>query len=66
MTRNCWICEAPITACMGFVAAGDLIDFWNGERKNVRETCELCVLRYTLAEENNLPKPFLLPNEMPS
>jgi len=49
MKRNCYVCGEPINACMGFVIAGDFMEFMQGKRDNVREICAKDALRY---EEN--------------
>ena len=41
MIRRCIGCHAPITACMGFGLARDIV----AERWPVRELCGKCVLR---------------------
>ena len=46
--RSCYKCREPISACMGYVKAGDFLEFLIGKRdgKNIRETCGKCVLKY--------------------
>lgn len=43
--RKCWRCKKPITACMGFVNAGDFIEAAMGKRsfRQVKELCGKCV-----------------------
>jgi len=42
--RFCVACQAHIHECMGFVKAGDVLDFWQGIRKEFpRELCGKCV-----------------------
>lgn len=48
MTRNCVGCGKEILECMGFVKAGDLLEFLDGKRVQVavRELCGTCSERY--------------------
>ena len=56
--RKCIFCPRRITACFGFVVAGDVVDYMNGKREEwPREVCCVCVLIhepediYSLANE---------------
>ena len=46
--RSCYLCGNEISACMGYVVAGDFLEFVEGRRdkKDVRELCGKEVLRY--------------------
>jgi hypothetical protein len=48
-SRPCFICGKKITACMGFVMAGDFVLAMEGKisKTAVRERCGSCVARYT-------------------
>lgn len=59
-TRACCKCGAPITACMGFVKVGDMLDAWDGKRTELpRELCGRCVEQWRWTEAGTLePKPL--------
>ncbi len=47
MKRKCTYCGKEITACFGYVMAGDWLKFLNHEitGEEIRELCGLCVFR---------------------
>jgi len=47
MNRKCFICQAPISACMGYVCAGDFLKAVEGTMppNEIKETCGKCVNR---------------------
>jgi ribosomal protein S27AE len=42
LNRQCLECKAPLTACMGFVIAGDLMAHFKDKSVYVRELCGKC------------------------
>lgn len=50
-TRHCASCHRPISLCMGFVKAGDIV--WDSRPERARELCGRCalIMRWTEAGE---------------
>ncbi len=50
MKRTCFLCNTPLTLCMGFVLAGDFLKALKGEIPwtDIREICGKCGLYYLL------------------
>jgi len=44
MKRECYKCHTPISACMGFVHAGDWVKWTEDKTTVVRELCGRCIL----------------------
>jgi hypothetical protein len=46
--RSCYKCGDPISACMGYVKAGDFLEFMvrKRDKNDIREICGKCVLKY--------------------
>lgn len=51
MERRCYLCNSELTACFGYVIAGDFMDYMAWRRQEVRELCGKDVLRLDLISE---------------
>ena len=52
MKRLCYICEEEISECMGYVIAGDFIDYLKGKRGTIRELCSKDIMKLELLTSN--------------